>query len=82
MATVINNPNNDSSSGLGIGMIVGILLAIAALIMIFYFAFPGRITQNTQPSNNSEPNQTETDSGASNELNIDVPEQIDINVKE
>lgn len=46
MATVINNPNSEDSSG--IGMLVGIVLAVLVIILFFVYGLPAIRNSNTE----------------------------------
>lgn len=83
MATVINNPpagNNTASGdgGSGMGMVLGILLALIIFFLFIIFGWPA-IRGNgggTGTPNNSE---NVDDAGGGTTLN--VPDEIDVNIQ-
>ena len=79
MATVINNPGSDAGNGGGngggSGVILGIVLAIVILGLLYLFAWPNMRGTAPAPAQQSAP---EADSGTT----VEVPDQIDVNVKQ
>jgi hypothetical protein len=73
MTTVVNNPasgngGGDSGSGMGVGMVIGIIVVIAIIVLFFvFFGFGGQPT--TQP-----------ESGNNGGVNLEIPDEIDVNV--
>ncbi len=57
MATIINNPNPTEvvtgGDGMGVGLIVGILLAIVVIGLFVMYGFPALRGQDTQSNNPS-----------------------------
>lgn len=83
MATVINNPpagGNTASGdgGSGMGMVLGILLAIIIVFLFIVFGWPamrgnGGETGTTTPA----PNTTDNNEGTT----LNVPDEIDVNIQ-
>lgn len=72
MATIVNNPSSDNS-GSGMGFVLGILVLIVFVLVLFYYGLPalrGRTASSTP----------ESASGGSSEINVDVPDKVDVNV--
>ena len=64
MATVINNPSTETAGG-GMGMVLGVLLAIAIIVLFFAYGLPA-IRNNGGTTNTTN--------------NSVVPERVDVNV--
>lgn len=83
MATVVNNPSTNSDSAGTSGMLIGVVLVIAVLLLLWIFGMPylnGNGTSNTQPTtieNNMQPPAEEGDTN----VNVPIPDQIDVNVQ-
>lgn len=74
MATIINNPpatNENAGSGMGVGMIIGIILLVIVAFLLVAFGWPamrsGTGSQNTGDTNGG--------------TTYNVPDQIDVNVQ-
>jgi len=65
MATIINNPGNDSSGGGSGGLIVAVIAIIIVLALFFMYGLPAM-------RNNGK-----TNSGGTT---VEVPDKIDVNV--
>jgi hypothetical protein len=52
MPTIINNPSGTSEGGNGLGMVVGVLLAIVILALFFIYALPSLRTRNNSTNIN------------------------------
>lgn len=75
MTTVVNNPGSTGDGGSGMGMVIGIILVILVVILLVLFGLPAlRGGGGTDAPDINAP------SGGGVELNVPVPEQIDVNV--
>ncbi len=61
MATVINNPGGGDSEGVGVGMIVGIILAVLVIALLVIYGIP------TIRDEQATPQQPETN------INVTIP---------
>jgi hypothetical protein len=80
MATIINNPGREggnSGNGSG-GLIIGIVVAIVVLIIVFMFVLPNM--RGTAPATTNTPAPSANDGGADT-VNVEVPDEIDVNMK-
>lgn len=74
MATIINNPpttNDNGGSGMGVGMILGVVLLVIVAFLLITFGWPairsGTGNQNTENTGDG--------------TTFNVPDQIDVNVQ-
>lgn len=78
MATIINNPggtDGGNSNGGGSGLIIGVVIAIVVLAILFIYVLPNmRGGADTEPATTGGSNTPST-------VNVEVPDQIDVNVK-
>ena len=51
MTTVINTPSSGQSSDSGLGLVIGVIVAIAIVALFFIYGLPA-IRQSNQPSTN------------------------------
>lgn len=72
MATVVNNAGSPTDNS-GMGIFVAILLLIFVFFLFLFYGLPRLRGPNS--TNTEKP--TENTSGS--EINVDIPEQIDIN---
>jgi uncharacterized membrane protein len=68
MALVINNPAETHTDDTGIGMILGVIIALLAIALLAVYAFPAlrrqtRTTPNSMNINDQVPNPTNNNSG-------------------
>lgn len=64
MATIINNPSSgDSSESSGVGVVVGVLVAILLVAVFIIFGLPALRSQSAPEAANS---------GTGSEINVDV----------
>ena len=78
MATFTNNPGGgESANDGGSGLIVGIVIAIVVLAVVFLFVLPNMRGGNATPAPAAAP---AADNGGDT-MNVEVPDQIDVNVK-
>jgi len=75
MATIVNNPGNAGESNNGSGFLMGVVLLIIVGLLFFYFGLPALRQATPQQDINVEvPQQAPSD------VNVDVPDEIDVNV--
>ncbi len=61
MATVINNPDHSGSDS-GVGLIVGILIAVVVIFLFFFYGLPAMRNNQAAPSDGSI------------DVNVDMPD--------
>lgn len=67
MATIINNPNSDGEgTGGSMGMVFGIVIAIAIIVLFVVYGLPALRNSNTQRSGTQ----------------VNVPESVDVNLND
>ncbi len=60
MSTIINNPGDkNSDSGVGLGLLVGVIIAAFAVLLFFVYGIPG--LNRTEPAPTAEDSTTEID---------------------
>lgn len=88
MATIVNTPGTSDSSGSN-GMLIGIVLVIAVLLLFWFFGMPyfrgAGGGANTTPTNTIEnnvqaPEAPAADGGDTN-INVPIPDEVDVNVQ-
>lgn len=83
MATVVNNPGTNSDSAGASGMLIGVVLVIAVLLLFWIFGLPyfsGNGASNTQPTTIENNMQPPADEGDTN-VNVPIPDEVDVNVQ-
>lgn len=81
MADIINNPPaSTGGDGSGTGIIIGVVIVIVVVILLLLFGLPAlRGTGGVQAPDVPE-GAPDTGGDQSQTLNVDTPEQVDINV--
>lgn len=76
MATVINNPpsGNAGNGGSGMGMVIGIVIVILIVVLLVLFGLPALRGGSSAPA-------TDVPAGNSGDINVNLPDKIDVNVK-
>lgn len=65
MATIVNNPGPSNTDGSGVGMVIGIILAIIVIALFIIYGVPAMRGGNTGPS---------TPTGGTNaNINVQIP---------
>jgi hypothetical protein len=64
MATIINTPAREVDSGSGVGVVVGVILAIALLVLLALYGIPA--LRNSTSSSNG--------------LNVQVPDKVNVDL--
>jgi len=67
METVINNPGGGSGESSGMGMIVGVILAIVIIVLFFMYGLPAIRSNQAADDNGSVDINVELPSGQDNE---------------
>lgn len=68
MATIINNPDNNGSGGMG--MVVGAVVVLAVFLLFFFYGF--------SPQRGDDGGTRSGDSGTT----VNVPDKIEVDVKD
>lgn len=87
MADIIVDRGDRSDSGIGVGMILGIVLVGLAVIIALFFVVGGPTRFTSGPGTPSQTNvnvpaQNQPQSQPQSGPNINVPRQIDVNVNQ
>ena len=77
MATIVNTPSSgNDNGGNGMGFLMGIILLILAIFLFLYYGLPAMRQAAPQQDINVEAPAP----AAPSDVNVDVPDQIDVNV--
>ncbi len=81
---VVNNPNPapQSDTGSGLGFFLGALLLIIFAFLLFYYGVPA-LRNNLAPAVSAPQSQSQPSApNKSGDTNINVPDKVDVNLKE
>lgn len=87
MATIVNTPGTTSESSSMNGVLIGIILIFALMLLFWIFGMP-YVGRSGAPTTNVEnnvqapevPEQVPAQTGDTN-INVPIPDQIDVNVE-
>jgi hypothetical protein len=87
MATIVNTPGTSDSSGTN-GLLIGIVLVVVVFALFWFFGMPylrGGGTGSSAPTNNIENNvqapEAPTGEGGDTNINVPVPDEVDVNIQ-